>query len=261
MILTCAECTSQFRIDPEDLHDEGRMVRCGECGHKWFQEPVFDDDLMDGDDEDDLAEDVISEDFLAEEDDEDETGEFEIDLSGADDAIEAESGAEIPVAEDPAPTLQSAAAIKPGNEKVGASKKGRIAALALFIGICFTLIILKPQITQIWPDSYGAYSLFGGGEDYINMNDISFERFEAIQNGDEVTLSGLIYNLTPHEIHIPSLIAEVKNNNNDIIEEVEFELDDPVIPEEGTIKIEKTFTLHTQNAVQSVDLRPLTFLD
>jgi predicted Zn finger-like uncharacterized protein len=39
MNLNCPSCASVFRIEPEQLGTAGRKVRCGDCGHTWFQAP------------------------------------------------------------------------------------------------------------------------------------------------------------------------------------------------------------------------------
>ncbi len=39
MILTCPNCGTRFRIDPAALAPGGKMVRCSQCGHRWFAEP------------------------------------------------------------------------------------------------------------------------------------------------------------------------------------------------------------------------------
>ncbi len=39
MIITCPNCQTRFRIDPEALAPRGKMVRCSQCGHRWFAEP------------------------------------------------------------------------------------------------------------------------------------------------------------------------------------------------------------------------------
>ena len=39
MILSCPNCGTRFVADPRALGAEGRMVRCGACGHNWFQAP------------------------------------------------------------------------------------------------------------------------------------------------------------------------------------------------------------------------------
>ncbi len=39
MIITCPSCQTRFRIDPRALGPRGKMVRCSQCGHRWFAEP------------------------------------------------------------------------------------------------------------------------------------------------------------------------------------------------------------------------------
>lgn len=39
MQLTCPSCETKFAIDADQIGASGRQVRCGSCGHKWFQEP------------------------------------------------------------------------------------------------------------------------------------------------------------------------------------------------------------------------------
>ncbi len=38
MILNCPSCGTRFLIDPALLEPDGRKVRCGRCGHSWFQD-------------------------------------------------------------------------------------------------------------------------------------------------------------------------------------------------------------------------------
>jgi len=42
MILTCPSCSSRYLADPASLQPSGRMVRCANCGHSWFQKPPDD---------------------------------------------------------------------------------------------------------------------------------------------------------------------------------------------------------------------------
>jgi predicted Zn finger-like uncharacterized protein len=42
MILNCPKCSTRFLVDPVALGEKGRSVRCGACGHSWFQEPPGD---------------------------------------------------------------------------------------------------------------------------------------------------------------------------------------------------------------------------
>ncbi len=42
MILTCPSCSTRYLADPASLEPSGRMVRCANCGHSWFQKPPDD---------------------------------------------------------------------------------------------------------------------------------------------------------------------------------------------------------------------------
>jgi predicted Zn finger-like uncharacterized protein len=42
MILTCSSCATRYLIDPAQLGDSGRVVRCAKCGHSWMQAPPGD---------------------------------------------------------------------------------------------------------------------------------------------------------------------------------------------------------------------------
>ena len=42
MILTCPSCSTRYLADPASLEPAGRMVRCANCGHSWFQKPPDD---------------------------------------------------------------------------------------------------------------------------------------------------------------------------------------------------------------------------
>src|SRR5690606_21007553 len=40
MIITCEQCNARYLLASFLLGVAGRKVRCGVCGHEWFQEPV-----------------------------------------------------------------------------------------------------------------------------------------------------------------------------------------------------------------------------
>jgi len=42
MILNCPSCSTRYLTDPVSFQPNGRMVRCANCGHSWFQKPPDD---------------------------------------------------------------------------------------------------------------------------------------------------------------------------------------------------------------------------
>ena len=36
MIIECPNCNKKFEIDPNLLSNDGRLLQCGSCNHKWF---------------------------------------------------------------------------------------------------------------------------------------------------------------------------------------------------------------------------------
>lgn len=39
MIVTCPSCANRYLVETERLSAQGRMVRCGNCRHTWYQAP------------------------------------------------------------------------------------------------------------------------------------------------------------------------------------------------------------------------------
>lgn len=48
MHLTCPSCETTFAVDRDQIGSAGRRVRCGSCGHDWFQEAPGADSAPDG---------------------------------------------------------------------------------------------------------------------------------------------------------------------------------------------------------------------
>tara|TARA_Y100001960_G_C14696011_1_gene839074 strand:+ start:99 stop:542 length:444 start_codon:yes stop_codon:yes gene_type:complete len=40
MIITCEKCTKKFNIEDNLIPDDGRLLQCGSCNHKWFYKKI-----------------------------------------------------------------------------------------------------------------------------------------------------------------------------------------------------------------------------
>ena len=46
MFIQCSDCDYKYIVNSADLKPDGRMVECANCSHRWFQEPLKDEELL-----------------------------------------------------------------------------------------------------------------------------------------------------------------------------------------------------------------------
>ena len=46
MFIQCSDCDYKYIVNSADLKPDGRMVECAYCNHRWFQEPLNEEDLL-----------------------------------------------------------------------------------------------------------------------------------------------------------------------------------------------------------------------
>ena len=59
MIITCSNCNKKFEIDKNLIPNEGRLLQCGSCNHKWFFKKKNNKEIFDVEEETDTTEAVI----------------------------------------------------------------------------------------------------------------------------------------------------------------------------------------------------------
>lgn len=84
MIFNCPECEKKYVLSSSALGDDGKVVRCVNCAHEWFQEPTQDPYISEPEaEEEDISDDEMFDDEAIEErlghffDDDDESDDFE----------------------------------------------------------------------------------------------------------------------------------------------------------------------------------------
>ena len=46
MFIQCSDCDYKYIVNSADLKPDGRMVECGNCNHRWYQEPLQAEELL-----------------------------------------------------------------------------------------------------------------------------------------------------------------------------------------------------------------------
>lgn len=229
-IVTCPDCDTRFNVEPEMLGEDGRKVRCGECFFEWFQPNIDDEEDIEG-----LA-------------DEDEDVAF-IDL--------------VEDHEPPPVRIQETRTEEnyPREVKKVGHKGGRIAAGLLFLSVLGGLFFFKSEITSAWSDTYAVYDLLQKQPNMLDKNDISFEHFKVLQDGQTLFLKGLIYNLRSEEISLPPIFITLYDANRNKVDEIFISMEENTIAEEDTLTLEKEIKLETEQIINTIHLRPLSFID
>ena len=46
MFIQCSDCDYKYLVNSADLKPQGRMVECANCNHRWYQEPINEEELL-----------------------------------------------------------------------------------------------------------------------------------------------------------------------------------------------------------------------
>ena len=201
-------------ISSEALGEEGREVRCGKCAHMWFQ-PAERDSL------DELAEIKSAE----------EENIVDIGLADhvEDPVFETRLKEEVisPLIETPETPLRMAAAV--------------MVALALTAILLFGFVALRGPLTYMMPGLNATYAALGFSVPKLAEPDIAFDRVKIIRNGDIITGSGFIINLTENPVRLGAIKAELLGTQKDVLEDIEISMQHEEIAPESSEKIEFSF--------------------
>lgn len=203
MILTCPECTKQFKVPSDKIGPEGRMVRCQACKTKWFVEaPDFNDVLSEasGDDGKDVSAAIDS--FREQEEAERERQELE--RRAREEMAEERAKARA--------AKREAEGHVPKKHKIGADDEdkggGKNTVLSVCVGIiAFLLFVMvslpfHQALSSAWPPLNSLYSLIGFPAK-VEGEGLVFDGVLVEQDGKSIKLDGRIINLTSEMSSIP----------------------------------------------------------
>ena len=228
MIITCEKCNARYLLAYLLLGAAGRKVRCGVCGHEWFQEPLDEPLDRDEDDADIVFDDDTKPDFrkLMEDDD-----------------LEP-----IPAGVMPIPDGSSVPVLT-GHKTPHHFDRATMHALmgvAVMVLVIFAgFVAMRNQVVQMWPPAALIYGLIGmpaavPGEGLI------FDRVTAKAAADagghyHLVIAGNVINLHAREAALPKIRVTLRRSETEPADSWIIALERNAIGPEETIPFETTF--------------------
>jgi predicted Zn finger-like uncharacterized protein len=212
MIITCEQCHARYLLASLLLGVHGRKVRCGECGHTWFQEPMDETDSAD-------SEPIIAELATDHPEETPEPSFAEMVEAAPEPKPEPEpdpipDGVRPVGAEAPAKSKKSFSLPLP-KWRMGPGDGAAMVALLVLVLLCgVALVVFRHHVVQVWPPATLAYEAVGlslplPGEGLI------FDRVQARATADgTLTVDGTIINLRARKTAIPRIRATLLDGGN-----------------------------------------------
>lgn len=195
MILICEQCQARFLVASLLLGVDGRKVKCGVCGHIWFQPPT-DEEYSAG---------------------EGEPRSFQGHLEHED---------MDPIPEGVRPIPEGSGVPATGTHKFGFRKHltrdnigGGAMAAAVFAVVFAGLLAFHDPLTKLWPPFSSLFSMVG--MDSVAGQGLIFDQVAAKQSKDAVTgkslltLTGNIVNIRKEAANIPTVWATLQKSNTE----------------------------------------------
>ncbi len=207
MILTCPECATRFKINPDAIGANGRTVRCSQCSATWFV--AAEPDVMDLQDSDD--------DVLAP-------------IGGATSAIAASADRGEPEEMQRAPAApehESSSAHNDMRDKADRKKVRRrlfgvgmiwITVLTILILAALAAYLFRAKIVEKFPATAPIYQSFGIEANASGLNIIDVEFSNGEQNGTPTLfVNGKVKNFDGRTRDVALIKLSFKNADGDVL--------------------------------------------
>ncbi|MEE8189536.1 MAG: DUF3426 domain-containing protein [Kiloniellales bacterium] len=255
MNLICPSCRAKFLVEPDQLGPNGRRVRCGDCAHTWFQEP--------------LAEETPAEETPASAPSP-QPESAEIDYSHSEPAAEAPAAPEPPLEDlteeetavpdipeaDPglmepipeglgAPGLRSRRAYRrppsPPVEQRSSLLLGWLLLLVVVAGLSGGFYFGREQIVEAAPGAVRLYALLGlpvkdVGEG-LELRDVKSVR-RLVDGKSVIIIEGLVANVSEKDQQVPLMRASLLDSDGEELDQWIFSAQAETLPPGGTTAFE-----------------------
>lgn len=189
MILTCPDCSTSYFVDDAKIPEDGRVVKCASCGHRWTARREVDAEPA--------APAAAPEPAPRSADNPAETG---------DQAAPVEEALPRPR---PEPVSRSFRERAQDNRKLreaaatGVIWAGMSAALALMIAVA---VVFRVDVVRLWPDTAAAFAGVGLPVNSVGLTIEGVEFEPSLQDGHAaLSVSGMIRNIEDRTITAPPL--------------------------------------------------------
>lgn len=183
MILTCPSCSTRYLTDAAKFA-RGRTVRCGTCGHSWYQAPPRDA-----------------------------TRQLSAPEAYGSRSMGATTGGGLGPAMDlsaPAPRR------KTPSMSGGAAVIAGWAVLGIFLaGIAGGLILFKDQVIAAWPKAATAYNRLAGGASAtgLDIRNLDYARAADANGAPVIRVRGEVVNVSQAAQQVPAVRVELQDGD------------------------------------------------
>lgn len=254
MILTCPNCETRFSIDEKVLQPNGRRVKCTDCAHIWFQEPIYADG-QEGDEQEAAA----SEQEAQGDDEAEASQDTKVDADSSSDVFE-----DIPDSVKPLPEKYSKKELTQMQAPFVGLKGKAIAAGVVFLLVSlvlyFGLSMNRDALVRSWPSSAAFFGMLGmeieaPGKDLVFDRIVVNEHKSADAKGDSfIDVSGTVLNLGSTAQYLPLIEVSLKGAHDEVLSKFYIDLEEPTVDAEASVQIEASHA-HSHGSVYAVLLR------
>lgn len=193
MLIICPDCETSYEVEPSDLGEGGRKVRCNQCGALWHAQPDPGDDMPAGDEVPEVS--VEQANVLSDED------------------FASPARTEEPV-EDITPPEKPERRRRARGTAPRAAAKPRFISIVAAAGIAVlaALGVWREAVVRVVPDLAGLYAAAGLP---VNLRGLEFRDMttvETMENGvPQLVVRGTIANVRDEDAEVPRLRLAVRS--------------------------------------------------